>query len=425
MYCQKYHVSLVPEKTKLQVHIPKHLDVLTNYIRAATPLHIDSMNIPFVDEAEHVGIVRSVYGNLPHLLNRVSSFRKAMASVLQAGIARRHRGNPAAALRVLQTYGTPVLLSGTASLVLSKPETNAVDRTVQNYLLNIQKLRQKTPRSVICFLGGSLPGTALLHLRQLSIFGMITRLPESILNNIGKSILTCEKPSCRSWFFQIRQLCQDYCLPCPLYFLENPPSKASFKYLVKRQVFKYWEHFLCAEAASLPSLEFFHPQNMSLSSPHPIWTTAGSNSFEVSKAVIQARMLSGRYPTDSLSQHWTDKDGSCSLITCKGNNVPGTLDHLLLTCPSLAQCRKNLVKLCNTTCEEDDITAYVLRAVREAGDSKTMMQFLLDCTALPCVSMLTQTYGTQILTPLFYLSRTWCYNIHRSRYRLLGLWAFL
>ena len=383
------------------------------------------MDIAFVEEAEHVGIVRSVHGNLPHLLNRVSSFKKAMASVLHVGIARNHRGNPAAALKVMQSKGVSVLTSGIASLVLSTPESGIIEKTIFDYLLSLQKLIKKTPRPVIYFLAGSLPGTALLHLRQLSLFGMITRLPGSILNSMARSTLVCDKPSTRSWFHQIREICLLYGLPSPLSLLDFPPTKCSFKSLSKRHVQSYWEELLQLEASELPSLSYFHPEVMSLSSPHPMWTSAGSNPFEISKAVIQARMLSGRYPSDYLSRHWTkNKLGNCLLPLCHGNNVPGTLEHILLHCPSLAQCRQTILSLANSVSAEDRITKMIFHGILEDPNQNTMMQFLLDCSALMCVQDAIHLYGSQVLVNLFYISRSWCYGIHRARCSMLGLWCF-
>ena len=78
--------------------------------------------------AEHVGIIHSSSGNLPHILSRFSAHQKSMAAVLHTGLGRHHRGNPAASLRIQQVYGTPVLLSGLGSLVLSKPELNMIDK---------------------------------------------------------------------------------------------------------------------------------------------------------------------------------------------------------------------------------------------------------------------------------------------------------
>ena len=64
------------------------------------PLTIDGNQIEFVETAEHVGIVRATSGNLPAILSRLSSHKKALGAVLHTGVARGHRGNPAASLRV-------------------------------------------------------------------------------------------------------------------------------------------------------------------------------------------------------------------------------------------------------------------------------------------------------------------------------------
>ena len=48
--------------------------------------------------------------------------RKAVYSVLHAGMAKGHRANPAASMRVESVFGISVLLSGLASLVLIRKE---------------------------------------------------------------------------------------------------------------------------------------------------------------------------------------------------------------------------------------------------------------------------------------------------------------
>ena len=423
-YCSKYKVSLVPEKTKLQLFLPSFLSIYEDYFRCDNFLSIDSMKVDFVEETEHVGIIRSVHDNYPHLLNRVSSYKKALAAVLHVGLARNHRGNPAASLRVLQVRALPVLTSGVASLVLSKPEANIIESTVLASLLGIQKLITKTPQPVVFFLAGSLPGTALLHLRQLSLFGMITRLPGSIISSVARNALVCENPLSRSWFHQIRVICLQYALPSPLSLLDFPPTKYTYKSLVKRHVQAYWEDVLRQEASQLPSLEYFHPRVMSLSSPHPLWTTAGSNPFEISKAVIQARMLSGRYPSDYLARHWTkNKSGHCLLPLCSGCETPGTLEHILLYCPSLAQCRQKVLKLSSILSSEDQMTKTILQTIFE-DPGNLLMQFLLDCSALPHIQDAVHLNGPQLLDSLFRISRTWCYSVHRTRCSMLGLWSF-
>ena len=97
----------------------------------------------------------------------------------------------------------------------------------------IQKLYDRTPQVVVHFLAGSLPTTAILHLKQLSLFGMITRLPGSILHRIAQYTLTTAKDSSKSWFIHISNLTLKYQLPHPLTLLQNPPSKLSLKKFVQ------------------------------------------------------------------------------------------------------------------------------------------------------------------------------------------------
>ena len=52
------------------------------------------------------------------------------------------------------------------------------------------KLHRKTPAPVVFFLDGRLPGEAQLHLKQLTIFGMICRLCGKVLNTVAHHLLT-------------------------------------------------------------------------------------------------------------------------------------------------------------------------------------------------------------------------------------------
>jgi len=71
---------------------------------------IDGEVIEPSNEAEHVGVVRSVNGNLPNIMNRIASFKKALGAIASCSLARGHRANPKASLRILSTYCTPVMV---------------------------------------------------------------------------------------------------------------------------------------------------------------------------------------------------------------------------------------------------------------------------------------------------------------------------
>ena len=205
-------------------------------------------------------------------------------------------------------------------------------------------------------------------------------------------------------------------------------TKISYKKLVKSRVIDFWETHLRAEAVKLreSALKFFKAEFMSLSKPHPIWSTCGSNPYEVHKAVVQSRMLSGRYPTDKLSRHWTsnNKSGICSIPGCTGNDV-SSLDHILLFCPALSEARFRMTELCNKLASENQDVKNILTDALQNQTTDMAMQFLLDCSSLPAVVLLNQKSGAYTLERLFYLTHTWCYSIHRSRLIKLGLAQYI
>ena len=221
-FCQRYQVKLCADKTKLQVFSTKDMELLVDYAKNTNPINLDSKEVSFVDSAEHVGMVRSTAGNNLTIMTRIIAHRKALAGVIHTGMARGHRGNPAASLRVELLHCTPVFLSGLAPLVLTKKDETLVDLHHKETLEGLQRLYPRTPRSVVCFLAGNLPGTAHLHLRQLTIFGMICRLTDNILHKHAVSFFSSGLPSSKSWFSQIRSLCLQYLLPHPLEMLESP-----------------------------------------------------------------------------------------------------------------------------------------------------------------------------------------------------------
>ena len=375
-------------------------------------------------KAEHVGIVRSVHGNLAHLQSRISAHKKQLHAVLPVGMAKAHRGNISAIMKAHHMYCMPVLFSGIAALILKSSETSLIDQYVKDTLSNLQKLMPRTPAPVVHFLAGQLPGTAQLHLRHLTLFGMICRLQESIIHKASEYQLTTSQLTNGSWIMNIRDLCLKYDLPTPLALLQSPPPKCSFKALVKAHVLDFWEQKLRSEAAKLDSLVYFKPNFMSLVHPHPIWTTCGSNSFEVNKAITQARMLSGRYLTDQLARHWTNnRAGICLLKGCT-NQALGSLEHILLHCPALHATRQKMMNLCMEVASKYPPVKPVIELVLSSRDNGLKMQFLLDCSCLPPVIRLQHIFNSEPQLYLFYLSRTWCYSIHRRRMDMLGLFQY-
>ena len=99
---------------------------------------------------------------------------------------------------------------------------------------------------------------------MLSIFSMITRLPNDPLFTRAKYVLTVAPKSWKSWFSEIRDIALQYGLPHPLKLLEQPLSKEKFKKLAKSLVTDYWDTKLRDNADPLPYLVYFKPEFCSL-----------------------------------------------------------------------------------------------------------------------------------------------------------------
>ena len=154
---------------------------------------------------------------------------------------------------------------------------------------------------------------------------------------------------------------------------------------------------------------------MSLARPHAIWWTAGANPYEVSKATIQCRMLSGRYRTLLLTSKWTESgESSCPATSC--SQTDETLEHILLNCPEYTKTRMNLVEKFKSA-KNEEVCKLALFALKQPP--AFLMQFLLDASVLPVTRNLILNVGEEVLFPLFSLTRTWCYALHRERLNML------
>ena len=96
--------------------------------------------------------------------------------------------------------------------------------------------------------------------------------------------------------------------------------------------------------------------------------------------------------------------------------------HILVTCPSLSTKRKGLQDFFASYVMANSHLKSTVNAFLSSSDPSFQTQFLLDCSVVPEVIRLRQSYGCSILYGLFYLTRTWCYSLHRERLRQLGRW---
>ena len=131
-----------------------------------------------------------------------------------------------------------------------------------------------------------------------------------------------------SWFSFVKSPTLKYSLPDPLQYLDNSPTKSVLRRIVCMKVTEIWQKQLTSIATSKPSLKFLRCEYLPLlRGPHPLCLSCKGSRSAVQSASVQARMLSGRYRTDSFAAKWLGGNGSCTLPGCQ---FPiGNLEHLL------------------------------------------------------------------------------------------------
>ena len=373
----------VPEKTKLLLYQPKG-DHSAEYWLDANPITMDGEALPLSSQAEHVGVLRAPGGsNLASITTRISGHIKSLYSVISCGMARNHRGNPAASLRVEACYCAPKLFSGLASLLLSPADMRALSVYRRLTLQRLQRLHPRTPAPALHFLSGSLPAPALVHIHQYTLLHMVALLgPSNILYRHGIYVL--HNSIKYSWFTQIRELSHQYSLPDPIQIMTSPPKKGAYKATVKTSIISFWRAALIAEAVPLNSLRYLRLPFLPLGhGAHPLWWTCLSSSTAVRSATVMAKMLSGRYRSCWLRRHWTEESGACRLPGC--GLVPGDVPHILSgECPALqpylATTLQHLFDMLNP---HPHLLPPFMAALN--GDRETVTAFFLDPSTYPGV----------------------------------------
>ena len=160
---------------------------------------------------------------------------------------------------------------------------------------------------------------------------------------------------------------------------------------------------------------------MSLSTTHPLFTTCGTSPYEVSKAVTQARFLSGRARVESLTRHWdvNNKEGICPLCKMVQPTI-GTIEHVLLSggCPALVEARLSMLSFIQAYMVSRPHLFPLFQSCWGLNDTLTM-QFILDCSVIPLIIKEAQESQEPILKELFYVTRTYVFKICVTRRRLL------
>ena len=230
------------------------------------------------------------------------------------------------------------------------------------------------------------------------------RQKDSIEHQIIRRQLAVKDEDSKSFTMTIRKILQKYDLPSAYDLLENTPGKDQWKAMVKKATNDSYRKEIGEEIKNKTSLKHLALQENPLDEPHPIYKHTGSDPYEIEKAAIKVRLLTGTYTLQAnkhkYNQHEVDK--TCEL--CRA----GTEDreHFILSCTALHEARqKHLPKLLE-----------LIPELAESNDS--LLQCILD-SSHEDLALLSQNLRqkTKLIEPI---TRSLLYELHVQRTRILA-----
>ena len=135
---------------------------------------------------------------------------------------------------------------------------NYLETYFKGSLKKILRLPIDTPDPFVYLVSGSLPLSAHIHLRQLSLIIQLNQLGTSHTSFIHASLILSSQPIPNwSWWHQVSIMCTKYNIPSPLEILNSKMSKNQLKVLFKKKVSSFWLDYYRLLCPSYSSLRHF------------------------------------------------------------------------------------------------------------------------------------------------------------------------
>ena len=106
---------------------------------------------------------------------------------------------------------------------------------------------------------------------------------------------------------------------------------------------------------------------------------------------------------------------------CQSQGLTESICHLLTTCKALESKRQSLKEYWIQKEAHGVLSPLIFDVLDKNPEDLT--QFLLDPLTNPSVISLAQNHGNVIIDKICYLTRTFCFSLHRQRKILLGTWV--
>ena len=299
--------------------------------------------IPYVESVTHLGMARNLVNNNDNVENRVKQSLNTLYALIPAGLHGENGLSPFASRKVVVSYVLPRLLYGLEVLVLTKTHIATLERTYCNMLRKLLSLREGTASTAVYLMMGLPPLEAEIHIRVLTTFGSITRMPLcSPMRCLAMRQLSTDAVT-TGWFRFVAGVAAKYDIEnILLSSLLAPWRKEDWKSFCKETVLSAWLQELKENAKTKSSLSLLDLQHVSFRAPHHLWPNRGASSRTRVAASYRAKFISGSYILQSNRAKFNQFTVNPTCPLCNNGNEDMT--HLLLICPKLQHTRKRHLK---------------------------------------------------------------------------------
>ena len=382
-------------------------DVIRNWTLGTNPL-------PVTNSFTHLGITRfNMEVKDTAITEKVKLARRTSYALMGTGLHGTNGLPAAVSLKIYKSYVLPRMLYGLEAMNLDGKQIKELEQYHIRFLRQIQSLPDRTARSGVYILLGTVPMEAYYHLAVLSLLGRILRADNCFITELAIRQTAIHELNSKSWFIRASKTLSTYNLP-PIHILaQNPPSKECWRDTCKNAVFSFWKDELTSQAIGKTTLINLS-MDVKIGTPHPLWQDVNDAHFDIKKAIIKARLLTKTYTLQIQKSRFNKYKVDPTCPVC-GRDAE-TMNHFLLQCPRLHRERDHNLEKIKEYVEDvsgPETWIYITR------DDFRMARFILDSSNF--LDEIPALKRHRVMHHVEHLTRNLCYDLHRQRAVILSM----
>ena len=370
-------------------------------------LKLGDNTLHFKTETPHLGLTRSSSDeNIINIEERMALARRTLYSLIKTGVHGTNGLNPRTSCKIYQVYVIPRLLYGLETLNLKKKDMATLSSFHIGTLKRLQSLPIRTANSAVYLLLGTLPISAELHKKQLSLLHQIAMSENVSIREIAWRQYNVGRPA--SFFIRIVGILDLYKLPPFTEVMNGHFKKIDWKGIVKRSINTYWNTKLQLDCQSKSSLSLLITTSLEIGKTHIVWDSINNSVRDVRQAITKARMLTGTYMLQTLKSKFNQSEVDPTCPICRLETE--TITHVITSCPLYNEIRKeHFVKI-----KANVITAIGSDSWKRNFNKKDIIcQLVIDCQKLVDTGLLPK--NDDLIYDIETASKVLCHAIHTRR----------